>query len=148
MAYSLAHAVSIWHKVVGRTAGWAVTGVAARKSGVSGTIAKLGLVMIVLNLVLPTAVLTRDILQFGWKEYWPTALFLLLYAYLAVPLAWGFIRLLFPSRSLSASAPKRKAPRRPITSGQIGWLRAVATTVAIGLLSVASLGVFNAYVGW
>lgn len=110
MAYSFAHAVAIVDMVRGHSAGWVATGAVGRRGG--GRLARVVSLVIVgwlaAFLVLFTAGVTRDIRLYGVKEFWPMALFLLGYAYLAVPLVVEALGVLV-ARTGSATAPAADA---------------------------------------
>jgi cellulose synthase (UDP-forming) len=99
MAYSFAHAVAIAHKLTGRSAGWVATGAVGKKNGLARTISKVGSGYLTVVLIVSWGALLRDVGIYGWKEFWPMALFLIAYTYLAVPLVWGFLGVLFPLSS-------------------------------------------------
>ena len=153
IAYSLAHALSIWHKILGVTAGWVPTGVVGKKNPLARTIAKVGITVLSINVLVPALAMSYDIAAYGWKEYWATAAVLMTYTYLAVPLVWGFITLLNPKVSLPTllrRKPKQKPQRAPNKSGQISLLRAFLTTsgiVAFGFFATVGFDAPIAFLG-
>ncbi|WP_213815121.1 glycosyltransferase family 2 protein [Glaciihabitans sp. dw_435] len=97
MAYSFCHAVALAHKLTGRTAGWVPTGAVGKKNNLARTIAIVGSVTLTLLIGASWTAFVVDVRQFGWQNFWPMAVFLAGYTYLAAPLVWGFIQVMFPS---------------------------------------------------
>jgi len=104
MAYSFAHAVAIFHKLTGRTAGWVATGAVSRKSNLAKTISKVGLIGIMVPLGLSWVGVCYDLPQIGLAQLWPMIVFLIGYSYIGLPLASEFIGILWPERSPAPSA--------------------------------------------
>lgn len=104
MAYSLAHAVAIWHKLIGREIGWVPTGAVGRSNSLARSISAVGVFALGVSLVAFWALLLRDIGGHGLASFWLMAAFVGTYTYLAGPLLVEFVRIL-------AAGPRR--PVRP-----------------------------------
>lgn len=99
MAYSFAHIVAIYHKLRGRSAGWVPTGAVGATNSLARSISRVGAVAIVVLLLPFWVVVVHNIQVYGLRSFWPMAMFLLLYSYLAVPLLVEFAKILMPVRS-------------------------------------------------
>ncbi len=147
MAYSLSHALAIWHKILGITAGWVPTGVVGKKNPLGRSVAKVGLAVLSVNVLVPAIAMTYDIAVYGWKEYWATVAVLMAYTYLAVPLAWGFLTLLYPKASIPGWLQLKLKPRKqrePNKSGQLSLVRACLITLGIALFGFFAAVGFDA----
>jgi cellulose synthase (UDP-forming) len=107
MAYSFAHAVAIVDMLRGHSAGWVATGAVGRRGSRLARVVSLVMVTwLTAFLALFTVAVTRDIRLYGIREFWPMALFLVGYAYLAVPLVTDAVGVLVRrSRPAAAAAP-------------------------------------------
>jgi cellulose synthase (UDP-forming) len=110
MAYSFCHAVSIVHRVLGRTAGWVATGSVRRGTSLARTISVVGSVVLAANLAIAWVAVTRDVQHYGLRNFWMMVLFLVAYTYLALPLLFAFVRVLLPE-SVLFDLPSRVARR-------------------------------------
>jgi cellulose synthase (UDP-forming) len=116
MAYSFAHATAIIHKIFGRSAGWVATGAVGKKNTLASTISRVGAGYLLVTLPLSWGALVVDVSRYGWKEFWPMALFLLAYSYVALPLLSGFLGVLLPNagRNLFARMAGLARPLVPV----------------------------------
>lgn len=94
MAYSYAHAMAIWHKMVGREAGWVATGAVGSSNSLAKSISRLGVVALGGSLALFWALTIYDIHKFGFHQFWLMAMFVGIYSYLAIPLLIEFGKIL------------------------------------------------------
>jgi cellulose synthase (UDP-forming) len=107
MAYSFSHALAITHKLTGRTKGWVATGAVGKSSSLARTISTMGIVTIGITMSVSWGALIYDTTIYGWHQFWPMAVFLLGYSYLALPLLRDFVRVLRPKRA-KAIIPNRQ----------------------------------------
>ena len=105
MAYSFSHAIAILHKLTGRSAEWVPTGGIAGTNTLARSIAWLGASTLITLIGASWIAFGIDVSIYGLREFWPMAIFLAAYSYLAIPLTWGFIRILFPPKSALGSTP-------------------------------------------
>nr|WP_313777195.1 cellulose synthase catalytic subunit [Mycobacterium sp.] len=117
MAYSFAHIVAIYHKLRGRSAGWVPTGAVGATNSLARSISRVGAAAIVLLLLPFWVVVVHNIQVYGLRTFWPMAMFLLLYSYLAVPLLVEFVKILMPVRS--ADRATRRGRRNGVVPGGI-----------------------------
>ncbi len=111
MAYSFSHAIAILHKLTGRSAEWVPTGGVAGTNSLARSIAGLGASTLITLLGASWIAFGIDVSIYGLREFWPMGIFLAAYSYLAIPLTWGFIRILFPPKSaLSSSSNTQTVP--------------------------------------
>lgn len=94
MAYSFAHAVAIWHKLIGREIGWVPTGAVGRSNSLARSISALGVFSLGVSLVVFWVLLVRDVGDYGLASFWLMASFVATYTYLAGPLLVEFVRVL------------------------------------------------------
>ncbi|WP_119031465.1 glycosyltransferase family 2 protein [Gordonia rubripertincta] len=98
MAYSYAHAVAIWHKVIGREIGWVPTGVIGRSNSLARSIAWLGATVLGASLLAFWVFIVRDVTVYGLAQFWMMVGLVLAYTYLALPLFVEFVKILIPRR--------------------------------------------------
>jgi cellulose synthase (UDP-forming) len=119
LLYSFCHAVAIADTARSRTASWVATGAAGRGGRLVDSIRRTALVTIAAVSVSAFGGLLHGALSQGWSQYWPMALFLSGYAYVAWPLAARLISdirvehrraALGSSRGSSHDAQSRMAP--------------------------------------
>jgi len=104
MAYSFCHALAIVHNLLGRSVGWVPTGAVGRKSTLASSISRLGLVAITVTVAASWIAWAYDVHLYGLSEFWAMGLFLAGYTYLALPLAWEFLKI--ASRDLPKPRPE------------------------------------------
>lgn len=111
MAYSFCHALAIFHKLTGRTAGWVATGAVGKKSSIAAAVSTMGIVTIAATLAISWGWLFYDASVYGWGEFWIMGVFLAGYTYLALPLLWNLGEVWLQQRAKErASAPATSAP--------------------------------------
>ncbi|WP_042375378.1 glycosyltransferase [Gordonia alkanivorans] len=98
MAYSYAHAVAIWHKVIGREIGWVPTGVIGKSNSLARSIAWLGATVLGASLLAFWVFIVRDVVVYGLAQFWMMVGLVLAYTYLALPLFVEFVKILMPRR--------------------------------------------------
>lgn len=98
MAYSYAHAVAIWHKVIGREIGWVPTGVIGKSNSLARSIAWLGATVLGASLLAFWVFIVRDVMVYGLAQFWMMVGLVLAYTYLALPLFVEFVKILMPRR--------------------------------------------------
>lgn len=98
MAYSYAHAVAIWHKVIGREIGWVPTGVIGKSNSLARSIAWLGATVLGASLLAFWVFIVRDVMVYGLAQFWMMVGLVLAYTYLALPLFVEFVKILLPRR--------------------------------------------------
>ncbi|MDH3009306.1 glycosyltransferase family 2 protein [Gordonia alkanivorans] len=98
MAYSYAHAVAIWHKVIGREIGWVPTGVIGQSNSLARSIAWLGATVLGASLLAFWVFIVRDVMVYGLAQFWMMVGLVLAYTYLALPLFVEFVKILMPRR--------------------------------------------------
>ena len=105
MAYSYAHAVAIWHKLIGREIGWVPTGAIGRSNSLARSISTLGTFVLGGSLLAFWVFIARDVMSYGMPAFWMMVGLVGAYTYLAVPLLLEFLRIL---------RPRRTAPETPL----------------------------------
>ncbi|QGP87123.1 glycosyltransferase [Gordonia sp. 135] len=103
MAYSYAHAVAIWHKIIGREIGWVPTGVIGRSNSLARSIAWLGATVLGASLLAFWVFIVRDVMVYGLAQFWMMVGLVLAYTYLALPLFVEFVKILIPRRRSSSA---------------------------------------------
>ncbi|MCZ4581832.1 glycosyltransferase [Gordonia amicalis] len=98
MAYSYAHAVAIWHKIIGREIGWVPTGVIGKSNSLARSIAWLGATVLGASLLAFWVFIVRDVMVYGLAQFWMMVGLVLAYTYLALPLFVEFVKILIPRR--------------------------------------------------
>lgn len=98
MAYSYAHAVAIWHKIIGREIGWVPTGVIGKSNSLARSIAWLGATVLGASLLAFWVFIVRDVMVYGLAQFWMMVGLMLAYTYLALPLFVEFVKILAPRR--------------------------------------------------
>ncbi|MDS1115992.1 cellulose synthase catalytic subunit [Gordonia westfalica] len=98
MAYSYAHAVAIWHKIIGREIGWVPTGVIGKSNSLARSIAWLGATVLGASLLAFWVFIVRDVMVYGLAAFWMMVGLMLAYTYLALPLFVEFVKILMPRR--------------------------------------------------
>ncbi|OLT44689.1 glycosyl transferase [Gordonia sp. CNJ-863] len=98
MAYSYAHAVAIWHKIIGREIGWVPTGVIGKSNSLARSIAWLGATVLGASLLAFWVFIVRDVMVYGLAQFWMMVGLVLAYTYLALPLFVEFVKILLPRR--------------------------------------------------
>ncbi|ETA04727.1 glycosyl transferase [Gordonia alkanivorans CGMCC 6845] len=98
MAYSYAHAVAIWHKIIGREIGWVPTGVIGQSNSLARSIAWLGATVLAASLLAFWVFIVRDVMVYGLAQFWMMVGLVLAYTYLALPLFVEFVKILMPRR--------------------------------------------------
>lgn len=98
MAYSYAHAVAIWHKIIGREIGWVPTGVIGKSNSLARSIARLGATVLGASLLAFWVFIVRDVMVYGLAQFWMMVGLVLAYTYLALPLFVEFVKILAPRR--------------------------------------------------
>ncbi|MDJ0029622.1 cellulose synthase catalytic subunit [Gordonia alkanivorans] len=98
MAYSYAHAVAIWHKIIGREIGWVPTGVIGKSNSLARSIAWLGATVLGASLLAFWVCIVRDVMVYGLAQFWMMVGLVLAYTYLALPLFVEFVKILIPRR--------------------------------------------------
>ncbi|MDH3052450.1 cellulose synthase catalytic subunit [Gordonia alkanivorans] len=111
MAYSYAHAVAIWHKIIGREIGWVPTGVIGQSNSLARSIAWLGATVLGASLLAFWVFIVWDVMQYGLAQFWMMVGLVLAYTYLALPLFVEFVKILLPGRRSRAEVePEEIAP--------------------------------------
>ncbi|WP_310649868.1 glycosyltransferase family 2 protein [Gordonia amicalis] len=103
MAYSYAHAVAIWHKIIGREIGWVPTGVIGQSNSLARSISWLGATVLGASLVAFWVSIVWDVMEYGLAQFWMMVGLMLAYTYLALPLFVEFVRILLPRRRSRAA---------------------------------------------
>ncbi|MFL1597283.1 glycosyltransferase family 2 protein [Gordonia amicalis] len=98
MAYSYAHAVAIWHKIIGREIGWVPTGVIGQSNSLARSISWLGATVLGASLVAFWVSIVWDVMEYGLAQFWMMVGLMLAYTYLALPLFVEFVKILLPRR--------------------------------------------------
>ncbi|GAC52369.1 glycosyltransferase family 2 protein [Gordonia amicalis] len=98
MAYSYAHAVAIWHKIIGREIGWVPTGVIGQSNSLARSISWLGATVLGASLVAFWVSIVWDVMEYGLAQFWMMVGLMLAYTYLAFPLFVEFVKILLPRR--------------------------------------------------
>ncbi|MDH3026949.1 cellulose synthase catalytic subunit [Gordonia alkanivorans] len=104
MAYSYAHAVAIWHKIIGREIGWVPTGVIGKSNSLARSIAWLGATVLGASLLAFWVFIVRDVMVYGLAQFWMMVGLMLAYTYLALPLFVEFVKILAPRRRANTAA--------------------------------------------
>jgi cellulose synthase (UDP-forming) len=114
LAYSFCHVVALAHKARGHQARWVPTGATGKKSNLALSISVLGATTLTLVLLLSWGTIAMDIPTYGLYEFWPLALFMAGYTYLAIPLIRDFASIVFVSRQSKPSTRRgsRKGAHR------------------------------------
>ncbi|MDH3017398.1 cellulose synthase catalytic subunit [Gordonia alkanivorans] len=102
MAYSYAHAVAIWHKIIGREIGWVPTGVIGQSNSLARSISWLGATVLGASLLAFWVFIVRDVMVYGLAQFWMMVGLVLAYTYLALPLFVEFVKILLPQRRRGA----------------------------------------------
>ncbi len=108
IAYSFAHTIAIWHKLIGREIDWVPTGAIGKSNALARSISWLGTVSLGGSLLAFWGFILRDIVVYGLVDFWMMFGFVLAYTYLTGPLFLEFLRVLFPR--LSPASEQRGAP--------------------------------------
>ncbi|GAB98874.1 putative glycosyltransferase [Gordonia namibiensis NBRC 108229] len=103
MAYSYAHAVAIWHKIIGREIGWVPTGAIGKSNSLARSIAWLGATVLGASLLAFWVFIVRDVMVYGLAQFWMMVGLVLAYTYLALPLFVEFVKILIPRRRSSSA---------------------------------------------
>ncbi|MCT1353168.1 cellulose synthase catalytic subunit [Gordonia sp. p3-SID1431] len=98
MAYSFAHVVAIWHKMIGREIGWVPTGAIGKSNSLARSISALGAITLGTSLPVFWVFIIRDVMQYGLGQFWMMVGLVVAYTYLALPLFVEFIKILLPRR--------------------------------------------------
>ncbi len=101
MAYSYAHAVAIWHKIIGREIGWVPTGAIGASNSLARSISALGAIVLGASLLAFWVFIVRDVMEYGLAGFWMMVGLVGAYTYLSVPLLVEFVRILRPRRATS-----------------------------------------------
>ncbi len=99
MAYSYAHAVAIWHKIIGREIGWVPTGAIGASNSLARSISALGAIVLGASLLAFWVFIVRDVMEYGLAAFWMMVGLVGAYTYLAVPLLVEFVKILRPRRA-------------------------------------------------
>ncbi|MGV9713233.1 glycosyltransferase family 2 protein [Gordonia sp. NPDC003424] len=166
LAYSFAHVVAIWHKILGREIGWVPTGAIGKSNRLARSIAVLGVVSLGGSLAAFWVFIIRDVRQVGLWPFFMMLGFVLAYTYLAGPLLVEFVKVLLPSEE---AAPVMELPvrrlrrhalayddrpqltdRRPIGPNwnRITVWEVIGWTSAIGFIAALALGWFDIMLPW
>nr|WP_307848042.1 cellulose synthase catalytic subunit [Gordonia sp. SCSIO 19800] len=122
MAYSFAHVIAIWHKLIGREIGWVPTGAIGKSNSLARSISALGAITLGTSLPVFWVFIIRDVMQYGLGQFWMMVGLVMAYTYLALPLFVEFIRILRPRRAGEPQPPEvrgAKAPLLPEVRGAI-----------------------------
>ncbi|MFC9978790.1 glycosyltransferase family 2 protein [Gordonia sp. NPDC127522] len=114
MAYSFAHVIAIWHKMIGREIGWVPTGAIGKSNSLARSISALGAITLGTSLPLFWVFIIRDVMQYGLGQFWMMVGLVMAYTYLALPLFVEFLRILRPRR---AGEPQPPEVRGAIAAG-------------------------------
>ncbi len=98
MAYSFAHVIAIWHKLIGREIGWVPTGAIGKSNSLARSISALGAITLGTSLPVFWVFIIRDAMQYGLGQFWMMVGLVMAYTYLALPLFVEFFRILLPRR--------------------------------------------------
>ncbi|WP_137809803.1 MULTISPECIES: cellulose synthase catalytic subunit [unclassified Gordonia (in: high G+C Gram-positive bacteria)] len=98
MAYSFAHVIAIWHKLIGREIGWVPTGAIGKSNSLARSISALGAITLGTSLPVFWVFIIRDVMQYGLGQFWMMVGLVVAYTYLALPLFVEFITILLPRR--------------------------------------------------
>ena len=109
MAYSFAHTVAIWHKLIGREKGWVPTSVVGKTNSLARSISMLGVVALGGSLALFWVLVVRDVMEYGLWSFFMLVGFVLAYTYLAIPLLSEFIKILITPRTAAVTVAKSTA---------------------------------------
>ncbi|OCH81057.1 glycosyltransferase family 2 protein [Gordonia sp. UCD-TK1] len=122
MAYSFAHVIAIWHKLIGREIGWVPTGAIGKSNSLARSISALGAITLGTSLPVFWVFIIRDVMQYGLGQFWMMVGLVMAYTYLALPLLVEFLRILRPRRAGEPQPPEvrgAKAPLLPEVRGAI-----------------------------
>ncbi|MFN0282085.1 MAG: glycosyltransferase [Kineosporiaceae bacterium] len=129
LVYSCAHALAIWHALVGATADWVPTNAAGRGFALSRSVCRIAAGWLGLFTVAVWAGVVRNLVVYGVERFWLSAVLAVVGSVVIVPvvaLAWpeaAFGRLVAPSvvrRGIGSAASRARAVLRPVA----GRLRA------------------------
>ncbi|WP_431309399.1 glycosyltransferase family 2 protein [Gordonia sesuvii] len=178
IAYSYAHTIAIWHKVIGRELDWVPTGAIGKSNSLARSISWLGAVTLGGSLVAFWAFIIRDVVVYGLDDFWMMVGFVLAYTYLTAPLLLEFIRVLRPShpplpeevrsasrhhsvpeergasrasrRAAANNAHPQQTPYRPTSTNwnRITIWEVIGYTSAIVFIAALALGLFDIMVPW
>lgn len=98
MAYSFAHVVAIWHKMIGREIGWVPTGAIGKSNSLARSISALGAITLGTSLPVFWVFIIRDVMEYGLGQFWMMVGLVVAYTYLALPLFVEFVKILLPRR--------------------------------------------------
>ena len=126
MAYSFAHAVAIWHRMIGREIGWVPTSVVGRSNALARSISVLGTLALGGSLGVFWAAIIVDVMHYGLWDFFMMVGFVMAYTYLAVPLLIEFVKILF----YQFVRTKNLVQQQESTSGPTGWEVAAAAAAA------------------
>ena len=137
MAYSFAHAVAIWHRLIGRDVGWVPTSVVGRSNRLARSISVLGTLALGGSLIAFWVAIIRDVMHFGLWNFFMMVGFVMAYTYLAIPLLYSFLKVLF-YRSKKAGAEQESASgAEPVAESATEKFAATALGPVAGGLVVA-----------
>ncbi|MDL9948718.1 cellulose synthase catalytic subunit [Gordonia sp. ABSL11-1] len=172
IAYSFAHTIAIWHKLIGREIGWVPTGAIGKTNSLGRSISALGTLVLGSSLVAFWVVTVLAVRECGLAEFWMMAGFVLAYTYLAAPLFVAFVRVLLPRAarvvetvSEGSSDDSLLPTRADLVDGSDGvdstgrrptgpnWNRisgfeVVGYTIAILFIGALALGWFDIMLPW
>ncbi len=120
LAYSFCHVVALVHKARGHQARWVPTGAAGSKSNLALSISVLGATTLTVILALSWGTIVADIPKYGLYDFWPLALFMVGYTYLALPLIRDFGSIVLAGlrerprhvrQAVAPLSPRRSSPR-------------------------------------
>ncbi|MGW8812451.1 glycosyltransferase family 2 protein [Gordonia terrae] len=114
MAYSYAHAVAIWHKIIGREIGWVPTGAIGRSNSLARSISALGATVLGTSLLAFWVFIVRDVMEYGLASFWMMVGMVFAYSYLALPLLMEFVRVLRPRRAEEPLSPEVRGAQGPL----------------------------------
>ena len=174
MAYSFAHVIAIWHKLIGREIGWVPTGAIGKSNSLARSISALGAITLGTSLPVFWVFIIRDVMQYGLGQFWMMVGLVMAYTYLALPLFLEFLRILLPRRAgepqppevrgaiaTSHEGPRESTPdphedrshvatKRPTTTNwnRISAWEAVGYTCVILFIAALALGWFDVMLPW
>ncbi|MDY6809883.1 MAG: cellulose synthase catalytic subunit [Actinomycetota bacterium] len=108
IAYSFAHTIAIWHKVIGREIDWVPTGAIGKSNALARSISWLGSIALGGSLLAFWGFIIRDVVVYGLADFWMMLGFVIAYTYLTGPLLLEFLRVLVPR--LSPLSEQRASP--------------------------------------
>lgn len=136
---SFASAAAVWHTLRGRGANWVPTGASQGRSGLARRVSLLALGWLGLTTLAGWIAFGAGVSAHGIANYWALAGYLLVQAYLSVPLIVDLANSLWrPEKQVIGSGNRWAA-----TAAHRSWPELLAITVALGVFGLIASGLVD-----